>query len=281
MITSEVVTQLTHLIAEKNFSMKLPECERVIYEYNPLIEVIAQLKFPTILRIPNQEPVDFQDNVRFQYPIFETSRNLQIPPEISNLLTQFNSNLPSDVTYYFKSDDLKWQLSFNKDSITFATTQYERYEHFIERFKSVLEVFESIYNPSFYSRIGLRYRDLIMRSKLNIKDKEWQKLIPKHIASELYTFEIADSIQNFIKNLQIKTELGQVNFNHGLVTVRDTEEGIDETAYLLDSDFFTEDKIQRGDDVWKILNKSNRTARNLFRWSITEELHRAMQPKSI
>ena len=31
--------------------MNIPECERVIYEYNPLIEVIAQLRFPTILKI--------------------------------------------------------------------------------------------------------------------------------------------------------------------------------------------------------------------------------------
>ena len=261
--------------------MKLPNYERVIYEDSPLIEVIAQLRFPTILKIASQQPVDFQDSIRFEYPIFETSRNLQIPVELSNLLTQFSSNFTSDLTYQFKSEDLSCQISLDTNSITLATTKYERYENFIDKFKSAVEIFEKIYNPSFYSRLGLRYRDLIIRSKLNIKDKEWYDLIPKHIALEIYTPEVADSIQNFIKNLQLKTEFGQVNFNHGLVNVRDTEEGIDETAYLLDTDFFNEDKIQRGENVWNILDNYNRTARNLFRWSITEELHRAMRPQPI
>ena len=76
--------------------MKLPDYERVIYEYNPLIEVIAQIRFPTILKITSQEPVDFQDSVRFEYPIFEASRNVQIPVELSNLLTQFSSKIAND-----------------------------------------------------------------------------------------------------------------------------------------------------------------------------------------
>lgn len=122
--------------------MKLPNYERVIYEYNPLIEVIAQLRFPTILRITSQQPVDFQDSVRFDYPIFEASRNLPIPNELSNLLTQFSSNITNDLTYHFKSEDLSWQLSIDKDSITLVTTKYERYENFIKKFKIAVEIFE-------------------------------------------------------------------------------------------------------------------------------------------
>jgi len=261
--------------------MKLPDYERVIYEYNPLIEVIAQIRFPTILKITSQEPGDFQDSVRFEYPIFEASKNLQIPVELSNLLTQFNSNIASDLRYQFKSEDLNWQLSIDKNSITLVTTKYERYEKFIEKFKHAVEIFEKIYNPSFYSRIGLRYRDLIIRSKLNITNKRWIDLIPKHIASELYTPELEESIINFIKNFQLQTEFGRVNFNHGLVQIRDIEKNSDETAYLLDADFFTEEKTERGENVWNTFDKANRTARDLFRWSITEELHSAMRPQTI
>jgi len=260
--------------------MNLPEQARVIYQHNPLIEVIAQLRFPTILKIANQQPVDFQDNIRFDYPIFE-SQNLQIPVEISNLIPQFNSNFNSGCTYFFKSEDLRWQLSLNKDSLTLATTKYERYEDFIERLKNAVGFFEKIYNPSSYSRLGLRYRDLIIRSKLNIEQQEWSKLIPEYIASELHTPEIANAIQGFVKNIQLNTDFGQVIFNHGLVTVKDIEKGVDETAYLLDTDFFIEDRIERGEEVWNIFHKSNHTARNLFRWSITDELHRAMRPQPL
>lgn len=264
--------------------MKLPEFERVIYDNSPLIEVVAQLKFPTILKILDQRPSDFQENIRFEYPIFDISPNLQVPIQVSNVLAQINpglTNFANDINYIFKSEDSKWQLLFNKDSITLSTTQYERYEHFIGKFKSVVEIFERIYNPSSYSRVALRYRDLIVLSKLSIQGKKWNDLIPQYISPELHSFELKDSIQSFIKNIQIKTKFGHLNFHHGLVTVRDTEKGINEPAYLLDADFFTEDKIQRGDNVWTILDESNRTARNLFRWSITDELHRAMDPRSI
>ena len=173
--------------------MKLPDYERVIYELNPLIEVVAQIRFPTILKITSQQPVDFQDTVRFDSPIFEASRNLQVPVDLSKILTQFSSNVVSHLTYQFKSEDLKWQLTIDQNSITLVTTEYQRYENFVGRFKTAVEKFEEIYNPSFYSRIGLRYRNLIIRSKLKIPDKGWSSLIPKHIAFELNTPEIADS----------------------------------------------------------------------------------------
>jgi uncharacterized protein (TIGR04255 family) len=261
--------------------MKIPESERVIYKYNPLIEVVCQLRFPTILRIAHQQPVDFQDNIRFEYPIFEVSQNFQLPPDFSNIIQQVGSPLINEPTYIFKSEDLNWQLSINKESITLVTTNYERYEQFSSRFKKAVEVFANIYNPSFYSRIGLRYRDLIVRSKLNIQDKEWSKLISEHLASELHNPAIADSITVFMKNLQLDTGLGQVAFNHGIVKVRDTEKGIDESAYLLDADFFTERKIGESQDVWNILNQFNHSARNLFRWSITSDLHAAMHPQPL
>lgn len=261
--------------------MDLPNYERVIYQNNPLIEVVCQLRFPTILRIAHQQPVEFQDNIRFDYPIFESSQNVQIPSEISNFIPQFSASLINEVNYSFKSEDLKWQLSLDKESITLITNNYERYEQFSSRFKKAIEVFEKIYKPAFYSRVGLRYRDLIVRSKLNLQDKDWSELIPEHIASELHTPVIAPSIRLLLKNLQLETGFGQVLFNHGLVRVRDTEKDIDELAYLLDADFSTEGKIGKSDDIWNIFDQSNRTARNLFRWSITDKLHNAMQPQPV
>ena len=38
--------------------------ERCIYTNNQLMEVICQLRFPTILAVGAREPVDFQDAVR-------------------------------------------------------------------------------------------------------------------------------------------------------------------------------------------------------------------------
>jgi uncharacterized protein (TIGR04255 family) len=84
-----------------------------------------------------------------------------------------------------------------------------------------------------------------------------------------------------MKNLVLKTEQGQVNFKHGLVTVKEPGKNNEEIAYLFDADFYTEQKIERDGNVWNLLDQSNKSARRLFRWSITDILHNAMQPQAV
>ncbi|MGB3312707.1 MAG: TIGR04255 family protein [Nodosilinea sp.] len=260
--------------------MNLPEFKRVIYKHNPLIEVVCQLRFPPILKISHQEPVEFQDEIRFQYPLFEATK-AQLPSEISKIVQQFGLPLQSDTTYSFKSEDQRWNLSIAKDFIALTTSSYERYEQFKQRLEESLEIFERIYKPSSYTRVGLRYQDLIIRSKLGIEDKNWSELIAKHIASELHDPEISSSIQTIVKNLILKTESGQINLNHGLVTVKESQEDTEEIAYLFDADFYAEQKIEGNEDVWNVLNQFNQSAGRLFRWSITDILHNAMQPQPV
>jgi uncharacterized protein (TIGR04255 family) len=259
--------------------MHFPESERVIYERNPLIQVACQLRFPPILKISHQEPVDFQDEIRYQYPLFESVQP-QIP-EISKIIQQFNLPFSYDLSHNFSSEDRQWQLIITKDFITLSTFAYERYEEFQTRLKQVLEVFERIYQPSFYTRIGLQYQDLIVRSKLGLEDKNWSELITANIASELYDSDFATSIQSMIKNLILITDNGQINFKHGLVNVKESEKNNDEIAYLLDADFYTEQKIERDGNVWNVLDRFNQSARNLFRWSITDTLHNALQSQKV
>lgn len=260
--------------------MNLPEYERVIYRRNPLIEVVCQLRFPPILRISHQEPVEFQDAIRSQYPLFET-RKAAFPQEFLNITQDLNLPLPNDTSHCFKSEDQKWNLSITKDFIALTTDAYERYEHFKNRFEVALEIFERIYNPSFYTRIGLRYQDLIIRSKLEVNNMQWSELIAEHIASELHDASLSSSIQEIMKDLTLSIEGGKVNVKHGLVSVRNNQDGKGETAYLFDTDFYTDEKIGGEHNVWNILDQFNKSAGRLFRWSITDTLHHAMSPQSV
>jgi uncharacterized protein (TIGR04255 family) len=261
--------------------MKFPESQRVIYEQNPLIEVICQLQFPPILRISQQSPVEFQDKIRDYYPILEFSNGNQLPPEISNIMQQLGNSFINNPTYVFKSEEFTWQVFLNQNSITLSTQKYKRYEEFKEKFKDIISIFEEIYKPSFYSRIGLRYRDLIVPSQLNLEDVNWSELIPIHMASELHSPEIAEFITGFTKNLQMSSDDKQINLNHGLVMARDSITNKEEEAYLLDADFSTMTKISRDDNVWDTIDIFNKMARNLFRWSITDKLHKALNPSVI
>lgn len=261
--------------------MKLPDYQRVIYQQTPLIEVMGQLRFPTILKINNQDPFDFQERIRFDYPIFQQSQSLNLPPEIAALVPQIGSIAPQYNTYSFLSENSRWELSLNRDSLTLATFEYKRYEEFKEKFTKVVNIFEEVYNPSFYIRLGLRYKDLILRSKLKIENKAWSELISQQIASELHSSELSGSIRTLVKNLEIELEGGRVNFNHGLVISQDPSKGnFQEPGYLFDADFFVEGKINKG-EIWNVFDTFNGTGGKLFRWSITDELHRAMEPQPI
>jgi len=261
--------------------MKLPDYQRVSYQRTPLIEVVGQLRFPTILKINNQDPYEFQERIRFDYPIFKQSQDLNLPPEIVALVPQISSITPQYTTYNFLSENSKWQLSLNRDNLTLATIEYKQYEEFKEKFAKAINIFEEVYNPSFYIRLGLRYKDLILRSKLKIEDKPWSALITPQIASELHSTELSGAILTLVKNLEIQLEEGRVNFNHGLVMSQDPSKGnIQEPGYLFDADLFVEDKIKKG-DIWNVFDNFNRTGGKLFRWSITDELHTAMEPQPI
>jgi len=260
--------------------MKLPEFERVIYKNNPLTEVVCQLRFPPILKISHEEPADFQDKIRANYPLFETTKS-QIPSEIATIVSQFGLPLQSDIAYTFKSEDQKWKLSITKDFIALTTSSYERYEQFKDRFKTILEIFEQLYKPSYYLRVGLRYQNLIIRSKLGIEEFGWPELISSRFASELHDPEIETSIQTIVKNLSLNIDDAKINLNHGLVSIKETQNHNEEIAYLFDTDFYTDHKIEGNENVWKTLDQFNRSIGKLFRWSITDVLHNAMQPQSV
>jgi len=256
--------------------MKLSAVDRVIYQRNPLIEVISQLRFPPILKIANQDPVEFQDAVRDDYPLLEIAKNVLL---IDNRAPSSSEPQQLDTVYHFKSEDLNWKATLGQGFIALSTKNYERYEDFRQRFAKIISTFEELYTPAFYSRVGLRYQDLIVRSALGLDDEPWSTLIPAYIAPELHRPEIFDDVMASTKTWILKSNKGQVAFRHGLVEARDADQGLLETAYLLDVDFFTEERVGRGSHVWDYLDEYNQSARNLFRWSIEEKLHLAMDPQ--
>ena len=66
-----------------------PPSPRVIYSKAPLVQVICQLRFPTLLSIESQPPVEFQERIRDHFPLLEKVTNplqTQLPPEVFQAL---------------------------------------------------------------------------------------------------------------------------------------------------------------------------------------------------
>ena len=138
---------------------------RVIYEKNPLIEVILQIQFPTNLIISNQEPTDFQVAIKNDFPNYraeiKNEKEISLLPsnnEIKPLIRDKNINIHTFITKEGYS-----KISLSNSTISMSTLKYERWEMFIEQFKKTLEAFIKIYSPQYIERIGLRYIDAFKR----------------------------------------------------------------------------------------------------------------------
>ncbi len=261
--------------------MTFPESARVIYEKNPLNLVVCQFRFPPILRIDAEVPATFQEAIRHAYPLFEEQRSgeqgIEIPPEISKLMgleLQFGSGKQG---YKFSTSEDVWQVVLTRDFLALATTAYKRWEDFKQHLENPLNVFTEIYKPDYFSRIGLRYRDVIKKTELGLKDHEWAELLQPHIAGELCS-PIASSIQKSGRDTLVTLDggIGQVRIRHGLPQAKDDSE----SRYVIDADFFSDEKLEVPHALER-LDRFNREAGRLFRWCITDRLHNSLGPRSV
>jgi len=265
--------------------MLFPESERVLYKKNPLVEVICQFRFPTILRIREGHLANFQDMIRKDYPGYseqEPSFGVppQIPKELATVIEQMTIPMPPGlISHRFSTKDSKRFISLRDGSMALAERKYERWESFRKEIVKAESALKRVYEPALYSRVGLRYRDIISRRSLGLTKVGWQDLLKPHIIAELGDKDISGAILRIQTRVIIKIHdipNGQVVLNHGLITPN----GSDEQCYLIDADFSVERK-EGVDEPFEILGGFNRMAGRLFRWAITERLHNAMEPRAI
>jgi uncharacterized protein (TIGR04255 family) len=258
--------------------MTFPALQRVLYERNPLEEVICQLRFPPILRIGSDNAAEFQEAIRADYPLYKeeepTLPAIPLPAELAEIIGRAAQGpKPSQK---FLSADEAWTVSLTRDFIALSTVRYERWEHFRQRLTNVVATLERIYRPAFYTRVGLRYRDVIRRSSLGLQDVPWAQLLAPFVAAELST-EIGERVgENAHVALIALEQPGSVRLRHGLL--KPDQSG--EQSYAIDSDFFTAERTELG-DANRRLDYFNQQAARLFRWCITPRLHNAMGPRDI
>jgi len=259
-----------------------PDSPRIIYSRNPLVEVICQLRFPSILRITTEPPVTFQEKIRGEYPLLterSPESDIEIPPGVpASVAETIMKALPRRklVGFDFVSADEKWKVSLTKEFLALTTSKYTRWEDFRQHLEGPLSALIEVYSPAFCTRVGLRYQDLVQRSKLGLAaTTPWAQLLRGHIAGVLAPSELATTIEEHQCQTLIKLPAygGKVRMRHGIVQTVDTNE----ECFLIDSDFYTQERTKLT-DVDGILGYFNRQSGRLFRWCIEDRLHQAMEP---
>jgi uncharacterized protein (TIGR04255 family) len=255
-----------------------PDAPRIVYDRNPLTQVICQLRFPPVLRIEAELPAGFQERIRGLLPMYRESDSqialpagVPLPEEIANLV-RANTKKPRT----FASADDRWVLTLTKDFLALSTNQYVRWEEFRRYLDSSLTALEAEYSPALYSRIGLRYQNLVRRSTLKLADVDWSDLLRHQLAGELSAKEIAPFVESTARQTVVRLSRfeSRVAIRHGLVL-----DG-DEHCYAIDNDFYTKAQTENA-NVVPILQFFSAQAHCLFRWCIADRLHDAMGPNPL
>jgi uncharacterized protein (TIGR04255 family) len=265
--------------------MPFPHADRVQYQKNPLEEVICQLRFPTILRIDTEIPSAYQERIRKIYPVLrekprpDLAKSLPaLPPDIARILGGDLSFHIANAAYDFVTSDDLWTASLTRDFISLTARRYETWQDFMAHLQEPLQALFDLYEPAFFARIGLRYQDVICRSRLGLAGVPWSELLQPHIAAELASPDVASDVEQTITQTVVILEQfdARVRIQHGLGRDAQTHE----SCYVIDSDFYTEARTETT-DVRAVLDYFNRQAGRLFQWCIKPRLHNAMEPTVI
>ena len=252
--------------------------ERLQYARSPLVEVICQLRFPTILSIGANEPAAFQEAVRKDFPRY-AARQEQVPPKVvkKGNATALEPQKPI-TNYHFVSEDGRWKLNLTQNFIALSTLSYQRWEDFAARLDQPLAQFIQIYQPAFFERLGLRYVNAISRQRLGLEDQLWDDLIRDHYVGILGQPDVEETeITKCSLDVETPLVVGyrmKVHAGPGLIGGCKTDK---EVKFILDSDFSASGQLT-ADSVPAKLEDMHRFALCLFRGAITDELHQAMGP---
>jgi uncharacterized protein (TIGR04255 family) len=252
--------------------MPFPETPRVIYQKNPLREVICQLRFPPILRI-EERPADFQDRVRDQFPDFTQSVEPVSPaPPPAGIRPDKVSN------YQFSSEDGTWKTNLTRTFLSLSTNAYERWEVFREKLDIPLQALIDVYKPHRFTRIGLRYVDVIRRSLLGLDKHPWSELLNTCLLGVAGDPSLKEFIEAYQASYILALKSGEDRVQ--VVTGLRQDPQSDETYFEIDSDFFTSQPTSLEGATEKLTYFNTRASR-LIRWCITEPLHSAMEPSEL
>jgi uncharacterized protein (TIGR04255 family) len=271
--------------------MPFKESSRVIYERNPLVNVICQLRFPRILKIGETMPVDFQEGVRTEYPDFsiinEQQQQFTFDIQAPNASpVSVSSGVQSEIikNYKFSSSDGNWTVNLTSTFLSLSTLKYSKWEEFSEKLYSLIQLLDLCYDISYFERIGLRYIDEIKKAEYGLTENCWEDLIHGFALGFLSNSDICDEIKAYenVAELdlgegitgRILTALGQSNASMVSATPLTVEKN-----FIVDSDLFVFKTLK--DDAKNKLESMHKHSTNIIRAIFTDKLHNSLLPRDV
>lgn len=247
---------------------------RVIYKRNPLVEVIAAIKFPPVLRLVQEPPMAFQKHFAKEYPLaqFTQAIQIQIGPTTDDSPAASPRNMP--MTYKFETLDKNWMVSVESNLLALTCRKYEQWSDFRGRFDALVRAFTSLYEVTAIHRIGLRYQDVIRKAEFGLEGVPWAELVRPEVLST-WQFFTNGLDENPATEFRVELDIppGQVRIGISTVTRH-----ADVTGLLIDTDCYSNETVSA--DPSALLTKADdlhEYTSRVFQACITDKLHAALQ----
>lgn len=250
--------------------MEFPATDRVIYETNPLTEVVCQFRFPRLLAIDEGIPAQFQKALGQAYPFVETRDVLQF-----QLATEREAL--KRVHYDFHTEDRLCTVTLCSEFLAVKTAEYRRWEEFEGHIRAGLAALFKSYPIQIFTRLGLRYVNIISKKSLGLDGVMWTDLIRPSALGLLAESSIP------IDDFSEMTSATVLNLSGGgKATIRSyfrrNESDERGAVFSIDSDFFDDNPTRGADNAIGTISRFNRESGRVFRWLIRDQLHDALKP---
>lgn len=240
-----------------------PECD---YGKTGLTTVVCQLRFNPILKIGQATPVDFQDRVRQAFPEFVREESIELRLALgASFPTTVESLPPTPATWRFRTEDGAWVAGLASNFLSLETRDYRHFPDFAQRFAVVLSALTDVYGIRSFGRVGLRYVNLFKGEQF---PGPWAGRINPSLLGPLADAQISSDVTGAQQLFALANDDWTIAVRHGLD---------DSGNYLLDFDHATESKVHV-DSVAPRLVEFNKRIFQVFRWSITDQMHEEMEP---
>ena len=253
--------------------------ERCSYRNHQLAEVVCQFRFPEILTISANLPVDFQEAIRAEFPRY--SKRMETPaPKLAgtpgNLTVQKQEQIPN---YQFVSQDGLWRVNLTGTFISLSCSRYTGWEDFAARLDKPLASFIQIYKPAYFERVGLRYLNFFSRSSLGLEGVPFRELFAPCYLGPMMEEDVKETA---LTRCSVDAEMAirggcRVKLHAGPGMVKRPGTDNKEVKFIFDQDLYMPGQVPVNLSAGA-LQTLHSQADSIFRGAITEKLHEAMEP---
>lgn len=255
------------------------EPARIHLDNAPLVRVLAQVRFPQIIKINDESYIgDFQEDLRHLYPFFARDEGQSV--ELGVVGTGMQVKPRFEVTWRFFDKSKQWRVSLANDFVTLETMKYTDRDDFMGRLQVILEALEKTIEPAVATRVGYRYVNRIMEEENlgRLVDLIEDRLVG--VADPT----LRDRVEQSLSDARCRTKEGGIVARWGLIPQGGTHDPgamppANSVCWMLDIDSYKEDLNDldsfEPNGLRSITEQLASRAYTFFRWSVKEEFLKA------